>query len=113
MNNIDRLKNMNITIAGLGMEGGSMALAIREWIKPKKLYGISRTENTVLAAEALGAIDKGSIYPEDILPSTDLLILNFYFSYTKSNAFSKVFSPSSVLIAISQNFPLFTLLWKV
>ena len=78
MNNIDRLKNMNITIAGLGMEGGSMALAIREWIKPKKLYGISRTENTVLAAEALGAIDKGSIYPEDILPSTDLLILSMY-----------------------------------
>lgn len=77
MNNIDRLKNMNITIAGLGMEGGSMALAIREWIKPKKIYGISRTENTVLAAE-LGAIDKGSIYPKDILLSTDLLILSMY-----------------------------------
>ena len=78
MNNIDRLKNMNITIAGLGMEGGSMALAIREWIKPKKLFGISRTKNTILAAEALSAIDKGSIHPEDILPSTDLLILSMY-----------------------------------
>ncbi|QQK08447.1 prephenate dehydrogenase [Miniphocaeibacter halophilus] len=77
-NSLNRLKNMNITIAGLGMEGGSMALAIKEWIRPKKIYGISRTENTIKAAEALEAIDKGSINPQEILEDTDLLILSMY-----------------------------------
>ncbi|HHX70252.1 MAG: prephenate dehydrogenase [Miniphocaeibacter sp.] len=77
-NNLNRLKNMNITIAGLGMEGGSMALAIKEWIKPRKIYGISRTENTIKAAEALEAIDKGSVNPQEILEDTDLLILSMY-----------------------------------
>ena len=77
-NYFEDLKNMNITVAGLGMEGGSMALAIKEWIKPKNIYGISRTENTVKAAVALKAVDKGSIYPEELLKDTDLLILSMY-----------------------------------
>lgn len=75
---LDKLSNMNITVAGIGMEGGSMALAIKEWIRPKKLYGISRTKNTVTAAEVLGAIDKGTINPKEVLPDTDLLILAMY-----------------------------------
>ncbi|WP_207204785.1 prephenate dehydrogenase [Miniphocaeibacter massiliensis] len=75
---LEKLSNMNITVAGLGMEGGSMALAIKEWIRPNILYGISRTKSTVTAAEALGAIDKGSIETEKILGDTDLLILSMY-----------------------------------
>lgn len=75
---LKKLINMNITVAGLGMEGGSMALAIQEWIRPKKLFGISKTENTVKAAEALGAVDKGTIIPEEVLGDTDLLILSMY-----------------------------------
>ncbi len=70
--------DMNITIVGLGMEGGSYAIAINHYIRPKNLFAIDINENILIAAEKLGVIQKGSTNPKDILPQSDLVIMCIY-----------------------------------
>jgi prephenate dehydrogenase len=70
--------DMNITIVGLGMEGGSYAIAINHYIRPKNLFAIDINENILIAAEKLGVIQKGSTDPKDILPQSDLVIMCIY-----------------------------------
>lgn len=70
--------DMNITIVGLGMEGGSYAIAINHYIRPKNLFAIDINENILIAAEKLGVIQKGSTHPKDILPQSDLVIMCIY-----------------------------------
>ncbi len=69
---------MNITVVGLGMEGGSYAIAINQYLKPKNLYAIDIKENVLIAAEQLQVITKGSTRPEEILPKSDLVIMCIY-----------------------------------
>lgn len=48
----------NITIVGLGLIGGSYAMALKE-LEPKNLWGIDLDLNAIKTAEDLGIIDKG------------------------------------------------------
>jgi len=68
----------NITIVGLGMEGGSFAIAIRDFIKPKNLFAIDIDENILIAAEKLGVISKGSTNPAEILKESDIVVMCIY-----------------------------------
>lgn len=70
--------NMNITIVGLGMEGGSFAIAMKHFIKPKKLWAIDINEDILIAAEKLGVIDKGTLIPKEFLSKSDLVIMCIY-----------------------------------
>jgi len=63
MNDID-LSNINITIVGLGLIGGSFAKSIRENINLKNLWAIDVDENVLSTAEKLKIIDKGFINPK-------------------------------------------------
>ncbi|HBH11626.1 MAG: Prephenate dehydrogenase [Clostridiales bacterium 38_11] len=85
--------DMNITIVGLGMEGGSYAIAINHYIRPKNLFAIDINENILIAAEKLGVIQKGSTNPKDILPQSDLVIMCIY--------------PSDIIAFIKDHMPLF------
>jgi len=71
-------KEMNITVVGLGMEGGSYAIALKNYIKPKKLWGIDINPNIIKAAEYLNVIDEGFIDPSFPLKNSDIVILCIY-----------------------------------
>lgn len=75
---MNKLENFNIAIVGLGMEGGSYAIALRHYINPKNLWGIDIDEDTVIAAEKLGVIDKGYSSIEETLSNSDLVIMCIY-----------------------------------
>ncbi len=77
MNDID-LSNINITIVGLGLIGGSFAKSIRENINLKNLWAIDVDENVLSTAEKLKIIDKGFINPKFPLQNSDIIILCIY-----------------------------------
>lgn len=69
--------DLNITIVGLGLIGGSYALALRE-LNPKKLYAVDIDEDTIKLGEERGIIDKGFLSPEIPLKESDLVIVCIY-----------------------------------
>ena len=73
-----KLEDLKITIVGLGMEGGSYAIALRHYINPKKLWGVDIDENSLIAAGKLGVIDKGFLNPIEPLKNSDLVIMCIY-----------------------------------
>ncbi len=60
------------------MEGGSFAIAIKEFINPKNLFAIDIDENILIAAEKLDVISKGFTDPADVLGESDIVILCIY-----------------------------------
>jgi prephenate dehydrogenase len=80
---------MNITIVGLGMEGGSYAIAAKSYLNPKNLFAVDIDENVLIAAERLKVIDKGFVDPKEALESSDLVIMCIY--------------PSAVISFIKEN----------
>ncbi len=78
---------MNIGIVGLGLIGGSIAKAIKEFTT-HKIYGYDINESTTLAATLVNAID-GTLN-ENTLPTCDIVIVSLYpeatLDYVKSNA---------------------------
>ena len=70
------LQDKKYTVVGLGMEGGSYALAIKEKINPVKIYGIDIDKDTLKKAVNFG-IDTQKP-KKDILQDTDVLILAVY-----------------------------------
>lgn len=69
--------DLNITIVGLGLIGGSYALALKE-LKPKKIYAIDKDEEALRFGEELGIIDKGFTDGEIPLKDSDLVIICVY-----------------------------------
>lgn len=69
---MDRLPVSTIAIAGLGLIGGSMALALRR-SGPHTLYGIDTDDHTLAAALDKGAVDKAG--GPELLRDADILIL--------------------------------------
>ncbi|QGU93982.1 prephenate dehydrogenase/arogenate dehydrogenase family protein [Clostridium bovifaecis] len=69
--------DLNITIVGLGLIGGSYALALKE-LQPKKLYAVDKDEEAIKVGEEMGIIDKGFISPEIPLKESDLIIICIY-----------------------------------
>lgn len=68
----------NITIIGLGMEGGSFAIAIKHYINPKNLFAVDIDENIVIAAEKLDVITKGYTDASEVLGKSDIVIMCIY-----------------------------------
>lgn len=68
---------MKITIVGLGVIGGSFALALKEK-GYKNVYGIDRDSKAILRAKKMGMIQEGSVETKEFLPQSDLVILALY-----------------------------------
>lgn len=63
-----------VAIVGVGLIGGSIALAIKKKKLADEVIGVSRHKNTLLLAKKRGAIDKGS-NNINIIKDADLVIL--------------------------------------
>jgi prephenate dehydrogenase len=68
-----RLQDSRIAIIGLGLMGGSLALALKG--KCAALYGIDSDPATLELALANGIVDQAEGDPAKLLPQADLLIL--------------------------------------
>ena len=68
-----RLQNSRIAIIGLGLMGGSLALALKG--KCAALYGIDSDQATLELALAKKIVDAADINPAKFLPQADLVIL--------------------------------------
>ncbi|MCY6485005.1 prephenate dehydrogenase [Clostridium aestuarii] len=68
---------MNITIVGLGLIGGSFAMALKE-LNPKNIYAVDIDEAALCKAENMKIIDKGYTNAEIPLKCSDLVIICLY-----------------------------------
>jgi prephenate dehydrogenase len=68
-----RLQDSKIAIIGLGLMGGSLALALRG--KCATLYGIDSDRATLELATARQVVDQGDTNPENLARQADLVIL--------------------------------------
>nr|WP_272508935.1 prephenate dehydrogenase [Clostridium ganghwense] len=73
---VDKL-DLNITIIGLGLIGGSYAMALKE-LNPKKIYAVDIDEKAIDDAEKIGIIDKGYLEADIPLKESDLVIICLY-----------------------------------
>jgi prephenate dehydrogenase len=69
--------NCNITIVGLGLIGGSLAIALRD-LNPKKLWAIDKDKQTIKTAEDRGIIDKYEDCYTSVLEESDIVIIALY-----------------------------------
>lgn len=69
----DRLRQQKIAILGLGLIGGSLALALHG--KCAQLLGVDLDPQTVSKALSQGVVDQASVDPQAILPQADGIIL--------------------------------------
>jgi len=90
--------DFNITIVGLGLIGGSFAMALRK-LKPKNIWAIDIDKATLETAEKMNIIDKGYTNPEIPLSNSDIVILAVYpqktINFVKSNM--KLFKSGAVI----------------
>ncbi|WP_252215226.1 prephenate dehydrogenase [Clostridium sp. VAP41] len=68
---------MKVVIVGLGVIGGSFAMALKD-AGYKDVYGIDNDKETLLKAEKLNLIRRGYIDGNEILKDTDLIIISIY-----------------------------------
>lgn len=68
---------INIAIVGLGLIGGSYAMALRE-LKPKSITGIDRDADVIDEALSRGIIDCGITEGKEVLKEADLVIVALY-----------------------------------
>lgn len=74
---------LNITIVGLGLIGGSYAEAIKK-LNPKNLWAVDIDEDSLRYAEDKKIIDKGFTCGEIPLKDSDIVIMAVYPELTKS-----------------------------
>lgn len=74
---------MKIVIVGLGVIGGSYAMALKK-AGYRKVYGIDTDKNTLQKAEELGIIKAGYTEGKEIIKEADLIILGIYPNLIKS-----------------------------
>jgi len=68
-----KLRDSKIAIIGLGLMGGSLALALKG--KCAAIYGIDSHPATIELALAKGIVDQADTNPVELLPHADLVIL--------------------------------------
>lgn len=73
MSEPDFLSSSKIAIIGLGLMGGSLALALRG--RCQELLGCDIDEETLTLAEQLNTFDQLSRNPGDILPDSDVVVM--------------------------------------
>ena len=64
-----------VAIVGVGLVGGSLGMALRARGLASKVVGVTRTAETIEVACARGAIDSGTVTPEDGVAGADLIVL--------------------------------------
>ena len=64
-----------ITIIGMGLMGGSMALALKKSGFKGKIIGCDASLETLKAAKTVGAVDRVYQAPEEAVKNTELLVL--------------------------------------
>ncbi len=74
--------DFNITVVGLGLIGGSFAMALKE-LRPKNLWGIDIDINVIETAENMGIIDKGYSNGEVPLKKSDIVIIALHPNLTE------------------------------
>lgn len=65
-----------ITIVGLGVVGGSYALALSK--KGYTVFGVNRSQESLDAALSAGAIKEGAHSPEEFFAKSDIIIIALY-----------------------------------
>lgn len=70
-------KSLEITIVGLGLIGGSYALALKK-LQPKKIWAVDIDQEVLSQAERLAVIDEGFSQGEVPLKRSDLVIVSVY-----------------------------------
>jgi prephenate dehydrogenase len=73
LNHQDLLSSARVAIAGLGLMGGSLAMALRG--QCAELLGVDPDPHIVTTACAQGVVDRASVDPVKIFPMADLVIL--------------------------------------
>lgn len=68
---------MNITIVGLGLIGGSYAMALKE-LGVHNVWGVDINQETLLKAENMNIIDKGYDDPKVPLEKSDIVVMCVY-----------------------------------
>jgi prephenate dehydrogenase len=71
----DRTAFGRVTIIGVGLIGGSLALALRARSIAREVVGVTRVPETITAARARGAIDRGTTDPVAGVEGADLVIV--------------------------------------
>lgn len=92
------LSDFNVTIAGLGLIGGTYALGIKK-MNPKNLWGVDLSEKTLEKALEMGVIDEGFTDPSEVLPESDIVIVAIYPGATEEFIISNMdkFKPGAVI----------------
>jgi prephenate dehydrogenase len=67
------LADLNVAIIGLGLMGGSLAMALRGHCQ--RLLGFDPDPDTLELARREGVVDIASSIPEEVLPEADLIIV--------------------------------------
>ena len=70
-------RELEITVVGLGLIGGSLAKAISK-LSPKKLWAVDIDKDVLALAESTGVIDKGFLEGTTPLQRSDLVIICVY-----------------------------------
>ncbi len=90
--------DFNITIVGLGLIGGSFAMALKD-LNPKNLWAVDINEEVIKTAEKMEIIDRGYTNPETPLKKSDIVIMCIYpklmVKFIKNNM--KNFKPGSII----------------
>lgn len=71
------IQDLNITIVGLGLIGGSFATALGK-LNPKSLWAVEVDQDIINTAVDRGIIDEGYVKPEEPLEKSDLVIMCIY-----------------------------------
>lgn len=71
------MKDLNVTIVGLGLIGGTYALGLKK-AGVKNLYAIDINMDTIDKAKKIGMIDDGGLDPKPFLEKSDLIIIGLY-----------------------------------
>lgn len=68
-------KGKTLAVVGLGLMGGSLALAVRQRMPDVRIAGWARREEAIQQALKSGMIHMGSTDPEEVLPEADFTVL--------------------------------------
>lgn len=75
-NNLSELlPRKTVAIAGLGLLGGSLGLALRRALPDLRVLGCARRHESIRQAVQLNAVHDGATTPETILPQADLTVV--------------------------------------
>ena len=80
---IEKIKELTVTIVGLGVIGAAFAESFRE-IGIKTIYGIDIDEETLKKAEEKNIINKGFIETKEPLEKSDFVVITLYPNLMKS-----------------------------